>query len=581
MKIAVIGTSNSVIRSGYFETYKALEYPHQTDLYAVGGTIVSYAAFALEYFHILNDYDVIVTEFSTNDAHRYQKNIVSLEYLGRYIYDVFAQIRQTGKIHINLLLGHPNVPQNSPVFALYRQIGNMFQTCTVEAHEIITSLVRRPEELWIDQDHYKSEIIRPIAYVLHKERKRLTENSNNRPCSSDYLPVRKFLTMTFEKNLTAEQKGTTLYTLPVTPVKKSLSANTPQHCMQLEGIFYKASPLTGNVCIEADGKFHDCDLFKAASGFFYHYLTDKHSIEIESNKFILHNAKLADSQNSSCGKLKYNGRSFNLNAIALSCRIHGRSYPSFCPAAEKNINTEGYEQPLHNYIKIHSLIQNYGIRKNIITSINKPEILFVLAQSIEEKDCSAELLQKACCQSNYSNPLFLQKYMEKLLCRNMLTEIQRYTEQIKIFNSTPLNLVLCRYYLKSKQINEAKTLLQNELRKNPDKLTALFLLAKIFLEKQEYAKAEKILCMCRTINEDNLDYADKLLFCYCRLKEIKKIQILLSELEEYVTACAAIQYKLDFSELKTSLSVLSKDECGPFYPFVSYLKKNDFILKKT
>lgn len=580
MKIAVIGTSNSVIRSGYFETYKALEYPHQTDLYAVGGTIVSYAAFALEYFHILNTYDVIVTEFSTNDAHRYQKNIVSLEYLGKYIYDVFAQISQAGKVHINLLLGHPNVPENSPVFDLYRQVGNMFQTCTVEGHKIITSLVRNPEDLWIDQDHYKSEIIRPMAYVLHKERKRLTENENCRPIASKHQPVRKFFALTFEKYLPAEQKGTTLYTLPVTPVEKTLSANALQKNMQIEGIFYKASPLTGNVCIEADGKFYDCDLFKAASGFFYHYLTDRHGIELKSDKFILHNAKAADGQNGSGGKLTYNSRSFDLNGVALSCRIQGRSYPSFCPADHVSKDTALYEQTLKNYIKIHSLIQTDTVQNAVKNTICKPEILFVLAQSIEEKNCSAELLQNACSKSNCSNPFFLQKYIEKLLCKNILSEIQPYTEQIKIFNSTPLNLVLCQYYLKSKQIIEAKKLLQNELQKNPVELAALSLLAQIYLQEQEYANAEIILGRCRTIHENNLDFADGLLICYCCLKENKKLLDLLAELEQYIIACAEIQYKLDFSELKTSFSLLSKEECGPFYPFVSYLKKNNFILKK-
>lgn len=75
MKIAVLGTSNSVLTSGYFETYKAIEYPNQVDLFAIGGTVISFAAFALEYFQILKNYDVIITEFSTNDAHRYEKKL--------------------------------------------------------------------------------------------------------------------------------------------------------------------------------------------------------------------------------------------------------------------------------------------------------------------------------------------------------------------------------------------------------------------------------------------------------------------------------------------------------------------------
>ncbi len=39
MKIAIVGTSNSILANGYASLYEAIEYPHQVDNFSIGATI--------------------------------------------------------------------------------------------------------------------------------------------------------------------------------------------------------------------------------------------------------------------------------------------------------------------------------------------------------------------------------------------------------------------------------------------------------------------------------------------------------------------------------------------------------------
>ena len=62
MKIAVVGTSNSILANGYFPVYQALEYPHQVDNFSLGASFCQYIPFALEKFALSKNYDFILTE---------------------------------------------------------------------------------------------------------------------------------------------------------------------------------------------------------------------------------------------------------------------------------------------------------------------------------------------------------------------------------------------------------------------------------------------------------------------------------------------------------------------------------------
>lgn len=578
MKIAVIGTSNSVLKSGYFETYKALEYPHQVDLFAIGGTIISYASFALEYYAILEKYDLIITEFSTNDSHRYIKNIVSLEYLYQYIYDVFATISCSGKKHINLLLGHPNVEKGNEVFGIYRDLSKKFHVENIEAHEIITSLVKDKKELWQDEDHYHSHIIREIAYVLKQKRKKITQanNDNLNPTTKqqDISPIRKFYIKTFSNTNKTKQKGTSLYTFPTLMIEKDFSISIKQNHAQFEGFFYQATPFVGNVSMIIDSMIYDCDLFKAATGFFYHYQTKgQENLLITNNQLTICNGKITINEENVFTGLEYNKRPFGLVGITFSTKEKNKQYPpfSFAPATE-------YYTELKDYTKIFSVVQSCIHSLTILEKITDPDFLFTVAECIQNDTISLPIYAKACILSQYTNPYFLSKYIEKLLALKKFDELEKIVNVIPEKQNTILTTLLAQYKIEQEQYQKAEQILLNEQEKNPYNLSIIHLLATIYLKKEEYTLAEKYLTQCRQINTENLTYINELLFCYIKLQKQDFIQNLLKELEEYVRQCAAIQYITDFSTLEKSMHLLTKENCGTFYPFVQFLIQRNFNL---
>lgn len=568
MKIAVIGTSNSVLKSGYFETYKALEHPHQTDLFAVGGTIVSYAAFALEYYGILAEYDVIVTEFSTNDTNRYKKNVVSLEYLAQYIYDVFALIHSAGKIHINLLLGHPTTEKDCPVFGIYRSICKMFGTENIEGHELVSSF-EKSGEIWLDENHYQSSAARKLAFVLHGQRKKLTDKAQNTHKNDSPAPIRKFFAETFKDSPNLRIKGTTLYTLPTLPVEKKISVPLKQDHIHTEGFFYRASPFIGNISLACSEKIYGCDLFRAASGFFYHYLPQNGGIPVSGRTLELHNGKiLSDGQNRFNG-FEYNPKNFELCGILFSAAEPNSTYPAFAV-----LNAEPSENTVKNYGKIFSVVRSCAASAEFAEKISDPVLLFAAAEALEEENRTKAIYKRVCVLSEFKNPFFVKKYLIRLLADNDLQEIKAVLPLLENTDKNCLSAELFACFSKLGDKQAAEKTAQNE--KNP--LKRLSLLASFFLGEKEYEKAEKLLIQCRTINDENLHYVNDLLFCLIQLGKKEEIQTLLAETEKYVIQCAGIQYRLDFTDLQNSMNLLTKEDCGPYYPFVGYLKKCGFRL---
>ena len=56
MKIAVVGTSNSIRVEGYFPLYQAVEYPNIVDNLSLGGSNCQLIPFSIEKYNIFDTY---------------------------------------------------------------------------------------------------------------------------------------------------------------------------------------------------------------------------------------------------------------------------------------------------------------------------------------------------------------------------------------------------------------------------------------------------------------------------------------------------------------------------------------------
>ncbi len=81
MKIAVVGTSNSILVNGYFPVYQALEYPNQTDNFSIGGANCQLIPYSIEKYKIFDTYDFLITDCAVNDGDYLASNSRSPDWL--------------------------------------------------------------------------------------------------------------------------------------------------------------------------------------------------------------------------------------------------------------------------------------------------------------------------------------------------------------------------------------------------------------------------------------------------------------------------------------------------------------------
>lgn len=102
--------------------------------------------------------------------------------------------------------------------------------------------------------------------------------------------------------------------------------------MQCEGFFYRSSPFIGTVMLSADNKEYPCHLFRAATGFFYHYLME----DISGNHFALHNRSETN---------------FNPAPFEMAGAVFSEKSAETAISILQNKNLFAAEQPIRQYMK--------------------------------------------------------------------------------------------------------------------------------------------------------------------------------------------------------------------------------------
>ncbi len=103
MKIAIVGTSNSILGNGYAPLYQAMEYPHQADNFSIGAAICQYIPFALEKYAVCKEYDFLITDSCPNDSDCYFCGQRIADWFYNELYTIFSGIKETQIKHLHLI----------------------------------------------------------------------------------------------------------------------------------------------------------------------------------------------------------------------------------------------------------------------------------------------------------------------------------------------------------------------------------------------------------------------------------------------------------------------------------------------
>lgn len=174
IKIAVVGTSNSILAKGYFPLYQAIEYPNQVDNYSLGASYCQYIPFALEKYVILKNYDIVLTDCCPNDG-SFFPYARSADWLYNELYSIFSLIQESPCKHVHLLF-----PTDLP-FAIHEEIHR--QVCTelnipfLDIGAILKQNKKHSEqELYADKMHISPFYAKQFAFVLKQKVHEILKN---------------------------------------------------------------------------------------------------------------------------------------------------------------------------------------------------------------------------------------------------------------------------------------------------------------------------------------------------------------------------------------------------------------------
>lgn len=127
MKIAIVGTSNSILKDGWVKYYRELVQDVEIDNYSLGSNSSLYGHYILEKKDILDKYDYCFIDFAVNDQHFFDKGLISEELLVASYLDFIRKFRNSNCIPIFLILPIVEYCRENSKISTIRQ--NMIALC--------------------------------------------------------------------------------------------------------------------------------------------------------------------------------------------------------------------------------------------------------------------------------------------------------------------------------------------------------------------------------------------------------------------------------------------------------------------
>lgn len=178
MKIAVVGTSNSILGNGYAPLYQAIEYPNQADNFSIGATICQYIPFALEKHAILKNYDFLITDSCPNDSDCFYCKQRSADWFYNELYTIFSVIKESKIKHLHLVFPY----QRSNVLQkIHVQVCEELSIPCLDIGTIFSRFAEQAKQpLMQDIHHVSPYFAKQLAYLIKQKREEICANSETK-----------------------------------------------------------------------------------------------------------------------------------------------------------------------------------------------------------------------------------------------------------------------------------------------------------------------------------------------------------------------------------------------------------------
>lgn len=499
MKIAVVGTSNSILANGYFPVYQALEYPHQVDNFSLGASFCQYIPFALEKFALSENYDLILTDCCPNDG-AYFPYARTPDWLYNELHSIFSHIRELPLRHLHLIF--PTELETAVHEKIHQQVCEELEIPYLHISGILKNTNKQTKpSLFADKMHINPFYAKQVAFLVKQKTNEVLKNPTPPKKASICRHKEYFIySLTEHKEFSQVTRATSLRSENFIQLK-----NNQEICLEnlppcnLESLYFYTNIEAGYYHLSTKNTLTNYNLA-------YHLANCIFLKPIPANTFKIDKfLKIKAGFNPACEYVmeeynfppkEKNNSELLLNALLLSKEINQ-------PLAwqEKNLPSVN-EKDLNTFGKIYHFINNIEQYKDINAPISDEFIL--IGAMLYPKH--AMLRKRFIKILKHSAHPYYACYFAKLylIPRKKYTMAAKLLEfAITLKKDISFQEILAACYLEQNKFAKAETFIQQEISEEHAviRLKLLILLARKTQNKMDFVRnAQKFLDYGATIN---------------------------------------------------------------------------------
>lgn len=174
MKIAIVGTSNSILTNGYASLYQAIEYPNQVDNFSLGAAICQYIPFALEKNAICKKYDFLITDSCPNDSDCFFCGQRTEDWFYNELFTIFSSIKETQIKHLHLVFPYK---RTATLQKIHIQVCEELSIPYLDIGAILSPAAEEiKQDFFQDIHHVSPYFAKQLAFCIKQKREEITAN---------------------------------------------------------------------------------------------------------------------------------------------------------------------------------------------------------------------------------------------------------------------------------------------------------------------------------------------------------------------------------------------------------------------
>lgn len=492
MKIAIVGTSNSVLTNGYAPLYRAIEYPHQVDNFSLGATICQFIPFALEKHAICENYDFLLTDSCPNDSDCFYCGQRTTDWFYNELCTIFSTIKETQIKHLHLIFPYKSTKL---LQKMHVQVCEELSIPYLDIGTILSPIAEKEKQDFFQDIHHVSPYFaKQLAYCIKQKREEIMAQPQKKSGTSYKTKV--YSTYDLTKHFQGQYPLVTRASSHLCEQFIRLKTKEKLHltnlpALNLEGLYFYTNKEAGFFNLASEHASHNYSLYFPTADYIFYQPIPQNTFAV-GNFLILQAGynKNADAliMENNAAPLKKDQSELMLNALFFSQKIDS---PRLW---EEKTQPSASQNDIQLFENIHTCISSLTRKQK--TSVLFPADGILIGASLYPQNTWIRK-EFACLLKQIANPYYFYYFaLLYLFPRKKYTMAIRFLEKaVEIKNDIPFLELLITCYLEKKAYAKALKCISQKMPANHIITYKLFCMLAAAMQNKElfFLNAQKIL----------------------------------------------------------------------------------------